>query len=102
MNAAHGAVERHIEKLAAKRQMILYIDGQLARKKSLTVAQRPKRRQEALEAADGKWHELERRVTDGLRALKHHFSDVTKCLRSAYYWEKDARQAFGEYIEVYG
>ncbi|KAF9960813.1 hypothetical protein BGZ72_005819 [Mortierella alpina] len=102
LDVAHGVVERLIEKLGAKAHIVLYIDGEPAQEKGSTIAQRSKRRREALEATDGKLQELERRVNDGLRVRKRHFTDIKKGLRSAYYWELDVRRAFGTYMQERG
>lgn len=101
-DVAHGVVERQIEKLGTKKDMVLYIDGQPAQEKGPTIAQRAKRRQKALESTETRLQELETRVNDGLRVRKHHFAGVTKGLRSAYYWTADARRAFADYMLEHG
>ncbi|KAF9936120.1 hypothetical protein BGZ67_002646 [Mortierella alpina] len=95
---AHGVVERQIEKVGAKANMVLYIDGEPSDEKGPTIAKREKRRQEALTSTVDKLQVLEQRVNDGLRLRKRHFTDVAKSLRSAFYWGMDARRAFGTHM----
>ncbi|KAF9558374.1 hypothetical protein EC968_007111 [Mortierella alpina] len=99
---AHGIVERQIQKFGEKKDIVLYIDGGPAQEKASTTAVREDRRRKALESADLKFQSLENRITEGLRVRKHHFKDVSKDLRSAFYWTLDARRAFANYMLEHG
>ncbi|KAG0035821.1 hypothetical protein BGZ82_005074 [Podila clonocystis] len=95
---AHGILEGEIAKFGPKELLVLYIDGEPAVEKSLTTAIREERRKNSLEVAERHMDELERRHNASLRVRKHHFVNVTKNLSGAFYWSREKRQGFSQYM----
>ncbi|KAF8921780.1 hypothetical protein BGZ58_003858, partial [Dissophora ornata] len=95
---AHCIVEREILKLGTQADLVLYVDGLHSEEKGPTQVHREDLRRKALERAEKHLCELEGRVDRKLRVRRHHFNNINKNLRSAFYWSMDARQAFAKYM----
>ncbi|KAF9278892.1 hypothetical protein BGZ88_000287, partial [Linnemannia elongata] len=75
-DAANRILEKEVCRFGAALDMTLYIDGDPAKEKAETAAERQKRREKALEQTATSLATLESRIDNNQRLRKRHFVDV--------------------------
>ncbi|KAK5816265.1 hypothetical protein F5H01DRAFT_202893 [Linnemannia elongata] len=101
-DVAHRMLEEEVRRYGSSLDMSLYIDGYQAVEKSYTAAERERVRDRALERTTTALDTLDSRLDNGLRISKHHFVDVRSSLASSFYWSRESRSGFAQYMQNAG
>jgi hypothetical protein len=95
---AHTILEREIEKLGNRSNLVLYVDGSPCIEKIYTLLHREDLRSKSLNQAQKHIDDLHSRIESGLRVRNQHFRNINKHLRKSFYWNLDARQDFIKFM----
>lgn len=101
-DVAHRMLEKEVRRYGSSLDMSLYIDGYQAVEKSYTDAERERVRDRALERTTTALDTLDSRLDNGLRISKRHFVDVRSSLASSFYWSRESRSGFAQYMQNAG
>ncbi|KAI8606021.1 hypothetical protein EDD21DRAFT_79587 [Dissophora ornata] len=101
-DVAHRMLEQEVSRFGSSLDMTLYIDGYQAVEKSDTAAEREGLRKRALERTTTALGTLESRLDQDLRVRKRHFVDVRSGLASSFYWSRESRLEFAQYMQDAG
>ncbi|KAG9067690.1 hypothetical protein KI688_011277 [Linnemannia hyalina] len=101
-DVAHRKLEKEVSRYGSSLDMSLYIDGYQAVEKSHTAAEREGVRDRAIERTTTALDTLESRLDNGLRIRKRHFVDVRSGLTSSFYWSRESRLGFAQYMQNAG
>ncbi|KAI1306435.1 hypothetical protein EDD11_004766, partial [Mortierella claussenii] len=97
-DAAHRSLEKEVSRFGTALNMTLYIDGDPAKEKAETAAERQKRREKALEQTATSLTTLESRIDNNQGLRKRHFVDVRSGIASSFYWSMESRRSFADYM----
>ncbi|KAF9290374.1 hypothetical protein BGZ88_007373, partial [Linnemannia elongata] len=101
-DVAHGRLEKEISRFGSPQQLRIFIDGDQSLEKRATALERERIRTKALDRTTKSLETLETRVATGSRLRKRHFSDVRSGLASSFYWSKEHRMGFAQYMRDKG
>ncbi|KAK3843693.1 MAG: hypothetical protein J3R72DRAFT_107685 [Linnemannia gamsii] len=101
-DVAHGRLEKEISRFGSPQEMRIFIDGDQSLEKRATALERERIRTKALDRTTTSLETLETRVATGSRLRKRHFSDVRSGLASSFYWPKEHRMGFAQYMRGKG
>ncbi|KAF9316077.1 hypothetical protein BGZ91_005633 [Linnemannia elongata] len=101
-DVAHRMLEKEVRRYGSSLDMSLYIDGYQAVEKSHTAAERERVRDRALERTTTALDILDSHLDNGLRISKRHFVDVRSSLASSFYWSRESRLGFAQYMQNAG
>ena len=101
-NVAHHIVESGLFKIGSKETMVLYLDGQPAKEKTMTHDRRKKAQADAVGKAQKLLVHFEERITKSQRVRKQLFASIGKQIRKAFYWSLDDRKEFASFLEQNG
>ncbi|KAF9570266.1 Rad2 nuclease [Mortierella alpina] len=99
---AHEILERQISNMVAKEHTVLYIDGEPAKEKAPTHAQRNQWRKDAAEEAEKLLAQLHHRVTQEQNVRKWMVSAIKKATEKVFVWSAESRAEFARYLEQQG
>ncbi|KAH7054817.1 hypothetical protein BKA57DRAFT_489687 [Linnemannia elongata] len=96
-DTAHRSLEKEVSRFETALDMTRYIDGDPAKEKSETAAERQKRREKALEQTATSLTTLESRIDNNKRLRKRHIVNVCSGLAFSY-WSMESRRSFADYM----